>query len=67
MCSFSPSAAVRSRSDEKIIDAVGEMVRAAVKHFDPDHTGPVEFTICRGSDPAAFDPEYLKNTEVFDG
>lgn len=31
---------------DRTVQAIGEMVHAAVKHFDPNHTGPVEFTVC---------------------
>jgi hypothetical protein len=65
MCSFTPSAAARPEIAEKTLDAIREMVRAAVRHYHPDHTGPIEFTVHRPN-PIEFDPEHLKNTEAFD-
>lgn len=48
MCNLTPSAVnTRSELSEQTLNAIGEMVQAAVKHFDPDHTGPVDFAVCR--------------------
>jgi hypothetical protein len=63
MCSCTPSAILTSKPDEKTLAAVGEMVNAAVKHYDPNHTGPVEFTVLT---PREFNAAELGDTEVFD-
>ncbi len=63
MCNFTPSE-IRTRQEmsEETINAIGEMVHAAVKHFDPDHTGPVEFTACR---PHPSEIDDANNEEFF--
>lgn len=54
MCNFTPSASTQQAMSDRTVQAIGEMVHAAVKHFDPDHTGPVEFTVC-GPNPIDID------------